>query len=257
MLANLLDRYERKARLAPAMLVALPAALVLAAIGWTLDQALLGTVAAVLVAFGVPIAMANYTRMAGKHIEAGLWTSWGGSPTSQLLRHTSTANPHRRSAVHARLAALVPELPLPTPADEQTDPHDSDQRWEAVTEIVRSRLRDRTSSRLLFEENCTYGFHRNMLGLRTTGLRVAATAAAATIGAIALTTNHPARTLLAFTGAAAWLATWLWHRLGPSHAHRAAISYAEAFLGAVLATPESISGGGPSSPTWSGPTGAR
>jgi hypothetical protein len=84
------DEYTRKARLAPALFVTLP--IFLAAISFFPDQISLTIVPSLLVCFGVMRFMSQIARDRGKAIEPDLYESWGGTPTTNLLRHRSNQN---------------------------------------------------------------------------------------------------------------------------------------------------------------------
>src|SRR5437016_2198630 len=84
------DRYERKARITPALIVLLP--LGAAAYAWLRGAApslsffeslgISGTVSA-----AITLLLAQLARTIGKRKERSLWNSWGGRPTALLLRH--------------------------------------------------------------------------------------------------------------------------------------------------------------------------
>jgi hypothetical protein len=238
-LRGVLDPYERKARLAPAMLAALPVAMSLAAGLWGPDRAALGAFAAMTVEFGVPLALANHTRRRGKAVEWTLWASWGGSPTTRAIRHRGDENPHRRELVRAKLAALAPEVALPSPEDELADPDDADRRYEAATEVARNWIRNTPAGRLVFAENCSYGYHRNLFGLRPLGRAMAWAALGLAITMLAATAFDLIEASVLLVGGAIVIdlgAIVLWtSHVGPAPVEEAAKSYAAAFLGAVAA----------------------
>lgn len=235
MLRNVLDKYERKARLAPAMLTVLPIAVLVAVIATTAGFPALAAVAAAAIEFGVPVAMSNYTRSAGKAIEARLWASWGGPPTTARLRHRDSENEFELAAIHAKLQQLVPEVVLPSREDERISPDEADRRFDASVKAAIPRLRDNPVGRLLFEENCAYGFWRNSLALRPValGLAVLGGITTAAVALVAARSGDPFG--LAVVGTVAEAAVWLyWRSLGPTTVKRAAAAYAAAFTGAVL-----------------------
>src|SRR5690348_9817710 len=80
------DTYTRRARFEPALVVILP--LGLAAIAWFPDG-IPGwkILSALIITFGGAALMSQLARDLGKRKEPALWKSWGGPPTSQLLRH--------------------------------------------------------------------------------------------------------------------------------------------------------------------------
>lgn len=255
MLRGVLDPYERKARLAPAMLAILPVAVSLAAGLWGVERAALGLFGALAVEFGVPLALANHTRRRGKAVERALWASEGGSPTTKAVRHRSEGNPHRRDLVRAKLAALAPEVGLPSPKEELADPDDADRRYEAATEVARNRIRNTPEGQLVFAENCSYGYQRNLLGLRPLGRMLAWSALVLAITALGATTLGltegsallPSMAIALDVGAILY---WTRH-VGPTAVEEAANSYGEAFLGAVAALrPHAPKGEHTQAPLW-------
>lgn len=167
------DKYTRRARLEPALLVALPAGI-----------AVLGSLTAVpwwvatlwsVMTWGGGVAFATQiARDQGKRKEPGLFASWGGKPTTRLLRHRGSPNHALLERRHKKLHKLVPELKLPTVEEEAQDPTRADEVYEAHVARLLEKTRNQTKFPLVFEENCNYGFRRNLWGMRPVGLTVAA-----------------------------------------------------------------------------------
>lgn len=168
---NLFDHYSLRARLQPALLTLLPAAL--AVFAWTGPGekwtsalwTLFGTA-------GGTYFLAMLARNKGKRIEPGLWASWGGSPTTQLLRHSGIANPMLRERWHKYIAKLLGK-PAPTVDEEATDPTKADQFYAAGVKLLIDRTRNTTTYPLVYKENVQYGFCRNLYAMRITGIVVA------------------------------------------------------------------------------------
>src|SRR5256885_15055345 len=81
-----MDSYERKARLYPALLLVAPVV--------TTGAAVLGTTISVLQALGAAVVagggaflLSQLGRDAGKEREAGLFDRWGGLPSVAIFRH--------------------------------------------------------------------------------------------------------------------------------------------------------------------------
>jgi hypothetical protein len=173
MLERVLDPYERKARLTPALLALAPAfAVVIGLYGVRPD---LGTMSVgILTAFGFFYVLASVARELGKRLENRLFSSWGGKPTTQLLRHADqTLDPLTKMRYHAFLSRHI-GVPFPTVAEEQHDPLAADQRYAAGAKWLLDQTRDTKKFPLLFKENIAYGFRRNALGLKPYALVVAA-----------------------------------------------------------------------------------
>ena len=170
---NISDPYVRRARLQPALLVALPIALAVLAyfpsgvVGW-------GALWSLLIASGGTALLSQVARDRGKRKEEELFQKWGGKPTTRQLRHRDATNIVLLTHQHARLALLVPDLAMPTTEDEAANPNHADQVYDACVVSLRERTRDRKRFPLVFEENCSYGFRRNLWGMKPLGVFTAA-----------------------------------------------------------------------------------
>lgn len=134
---------------------------------------------AILVASGLPFAITQVVRDRGRHVEPDLFSSWGGAPTTVMLRWSG---PEPRAAVsrrHNLLSRLI-NIQMPTEAEEQAKPVDADAIYAIATTALRELTRDCSRFPLLQHELAAYGFRRNSFGCR--GLGLAASALAATSG---------------------------------------------------------------------------
>ncbi len=165
---KLFDHYSFRARLQPALLTLLPAALGIFA--WTGSgvkwQSALWTLFGTV---GGTFYLAILARNCGKQIEPDLWQSWGGSPTTQLLRHAGTGNPILRERWHKFLSKLLGK-PLPTLQEEQADPKSADDIYNAGIKLLINRTRDVKKFHLIYKENIQYGYCRNLFAMRFMGL---------------------------------------------------------------------------------------
>jgi hypothetical protein len=181
------DEYRRRARLQPMLLVLLPPCFV---IGMLVPEGLgtwgiltrLGAaaVASLASAVGFTTLLEQLGRDQGKIKEPGLWASWGGAPTTQMLRHRerNLCNPALRARYHRKLQQLVPDLRLPSAADETACPAAADQIYDAYVRYLIAQTRDREKFPLVLEENINYGFRRNLWGMRPVGIVLSAVASA-------------------------------------------------------------------------------
>lgn len=171
-----LDRYERRARLAPGLLALLPVAFTAIAVGLRdlpVGSALIG----LLVSVGGPIVLATVVRDRGLKCQESLYCEWDGAPTTQLLRvrEAVTADPDRDR--RRQLLSEVTGLALPELGDEERSQVDADQRYEAAVQELRTRTRDSEDFPLVFAENMNFGFLRNARGVRSLGIAIAAVCA--------------------------------------------------------------------------------
>lgn len=167
--ADLTNTYSRRARLRPAMIIALP--LALATLAW-FPKGILGwgTFWSLFVWCGGTALAAQVARDAGKRKEPELFRRWGGKPTTRLLRHRDSPNKIVLERRHRKLGVLLGGVAMPTTAGEASDPDNADHIYDACTALLLERTRDRKKYELLFEENCNYGFRRNLWGMKPLGV---------------------------------------------------------------------------------------
>ncbi|MCX6545739.1 MAG: hypothetical protein NTV05_15165 [Acidobacteria bacterium] len=175
---SLLDPYVRRARLQPALLVALPVAL--AVLAWFPTDALVaGALWSFIVWSGGTALIAQVARDRGKAKEPELFAKWGGRPTARLLRHNDSANPVMVEHRHRKLALVLPNVHMPSRDEEMANPKAADAVYDACTVYLLEKTRSRDAFPLVFEANCDYGFRRNFWGMKPLGLTLAFLAAAA------------------------------------------------------------------------------
>lgn len=166
------DVYTRRARLQPALIAVLP--ITFAAIAcFPSDFLGLATIVTLSITCGGIALLAQIGRNLGKQKEPKLFASWGGKPTTRMLRHKDTDNKVILGLRHKKLQALIPDIQIPNLQEEQNDPQHADEIYEACTEFLIKKTRDPDISKkvpLIFEENCNYGFHRNLWGLKPIGI---------------------------------------------------------------------------------------
>lgn len=170
---SVFDRYTWQARAFPVYVTISPIILGLAAI---LPQGLdLPMGAATAIVFGPLAFLAGQVGADfGKRLEKPLWMKWGGPPTTRFLRHSNAEfNRVTREQVHTKLRHLG--LNVPSEKDQQANPRAADEHWEACTEKLIRRTRDRRRFPLVFKGLTEYGFRRNLLGLKPFGLPLSIT----------------------------------------------------------------------------------
>jgi hypothetical protein len=168
---NYFDHYSFRARLQPALLTLLPGALGIFA--WTGPglkwQSALWTLFGVV---GGTYFLAILARNFGKQIEPGLWLSWGGAPTTQLLRHSGTGNPVMRERWHRYLSKLL-DRKFPNALEEAADVEGADNIYGAAIKLLINKTRDKNKFHLVYKENVQYGYCRNLYAMRIMGISVA------------------------------------------------------------------------------------
>lgn len=114
--------------------------------------------------------VSELVRDCGHRKQARLWELWGGPPTTLLLRWSnSKVNPHLRAKWRAAIEELTGSR-LPSAASETRNPFKADQAYEAAIAELRMKRRSNESGALYFKENVSYGFRRNLWGMKPAGI---------------------------------------------------------------------------------------
>ena len=164
------DRYARNARLYPSLLVIAPTVIAIVAVA-KLELSWLKTMWIGLGAVGGTYWLSQLARDPGKVLETGLWRSWGGMPSVAILRHgDARIDGITKTRYHTRLVELVPNTSSPDPSIEENSPDQADICYAAWSTHLRNRTRDQKRFPLVFDELVSYGYRRNLLGLRPYGL---------------------------------------------------------------------------------------
>lgn len=166
-IASIKDPYERQARVMPGLIVTLPILVPLVCV-YGAKNPLLTAVGALLGGCGAIYALANIARGLGKRLEERLINSWGGLPSTIMLRHRdsfldSVTKARYHDAIRRKLGIQVP-----APDEEVANPAKADDVYRAATRRLRELTRN--DKGLLFKENIAYGFHRNMLAMKPIGI---------------------------------------------------------------------------------------
>lgn len=159
------DRYTLFARLFPAIIAVAP----VLALVWVLvsgrslgvAHAIAGTALAVLL-----MVFADVARRRGKQIEPELIGRMGGLPSITMLRHQDDAlDTETKVRIHRFLAEKLGE-PAPTRISEEVDPSVADGFYARAGTWLRENTRNKKKFDILFNENITYGYRRNLFALK-------------------------------------------------------------------------------------------
>lgn len=163
------DPYERQARLWPALLALLPL-IVMLWLEYGPKVSALSNVGTLVASCGGLYFLSNVSREYGKRLEIKLFDSWGGKPTTQLLRHRDTTiEAVTKVRYHAFLSANI-KVPFPDKEQELSNPRAADDIYQSSVRWLLNKTSDIKQFSLLFKENTTYGFRRNALGLKSVGV---------------------------------------------------------------------------------------
>lgn len=183
-LTDLFDEYSRQARLQPALLVLLPI-LVSVAAWWPDIYHFSAALAGLAVTCGAALGLAHLTRSLGRKVEAELYGSWGGKPTTRWLMHGDrNLDAQTKGRYHATLSRHVPGWRPPSAADEARDTDAAASNYDSAVRWLREKTRDRARFGLVFRENVSYGFRRNLYALKPIGLPLALLAGMGNVAAV-------------------------------------------------------------------------
>lgn len=230
-----LDSYAIRARYFPVVLVVLPLAVAL--VSWIPTESVQWRIL-ISLAVSAPavVLLSHFGRDLGKQQQAKLFAKWGGSPTVRMLRHRDTTlNEATRDRYRAILEKIVPGISLPSARSERANPEGADAIYASCTDYLRERTRDKNRFRLLFEENVSYGFRRNLWAMKPAGiaLSLGGLAAAGWILKQEMTAGEsPSATVIAGVTVAAVMLSWWLLRIRESWVEAGANAYAERLLSA-------------------------
>jgi hypothetical protein len=211
--AHLLDPYSRQARLQPALIVVVPVA-ILIVVWFPALWSVWGLVLTVASSCGITLLLSQIARDRGKRLEPKLYAAWGGKPSVAMLRHADgNIDENTKARYRAFLATRLPGLNLPSWSEELADPARADHAYESVTAWLLTQTRDTKTFGLLFRENISYGFRRNLWGLKPIGLTIALACACASTAALAynhLMLHEPLPSQIVIVTAVTWILALLW-----------------------------------------------
>ena len=111
-------------------------------------------------------AFADVARRTGRKVEAKL----GTRATTEQWHRGNTDIPEAAKDRYRTFIASKLKLPMPSAEDEQNDSLRADDFYNSAGTWLRDHTRDTRTFAILFGENITYGFRRNLLGLKLTSL---------------------------------------------------------------------------------------
>jgi len=166
---DFLDTYSLKARLFPAILTIAPAVILcLLCVSWV-DPGLPEAVAtvAVMVLFFVA---SNLARRFGRAKEKEIFADTGGRPNNPELTHADSTFPASQKARYREYLAAQLGLSAPSAEDERIQPDEARDFYSQAYGYLRENTRNTDTFKLLFNENISYGYYRNLLGLKPIGI---------------------------------------------------------------------------------------
>jgi hypothetical protein len=161
------NMYSLKARVYPVVIIFIP--IVVIGLIYSIE---FGSVIHSLTSFGVVGALSyllsQLGRDAGKRKEKELWEGWGGAPSTQILRWSdSRLDKHTKDRYHNKLRTLCATGIITDQVHEQTYPAAADEMYQFWINYLKTQTRDKAKFALLFSDNISYGFRRNLWGMKT------------------------------------------------------------------------------------------
>jgi len=169
-LTRYFDHYIISARFKPIFFTIVPA--IVTVLAWFSDaKTVLGGLLTFLISFGIMAFLSGYVSNRGNALQDRLYASWGGAPTTIIMRNTdSTLDPITKSRYRKCLASKVNGLVFPEPGANTMEQHDEDKHYKSATNFLREYTRDKKKYPAIYRDNIAYGFSRNLLALKTEGL---------------------------------------------------------------------------------------
>ncbi len=179
------DTYSLKARVFPALIGGLPILSLLSVIvPWDhvgLSHVIAGAMSVVLL-----FAFADVARRTGKEVQTKLGT---GTTPEQWHRGNIDVPEGAKDRYRAFIAKQIGMSP-PSEGLEQTDTKRANDFYLSAGNWIREHTRNTRDFSILFSDNITYGFRRNLLGLKRTALVCNVAVAAACLTLLYLHNNY-------------------------------------------------------------------
>jgi hypothetical protein len=166
---KLFDSYSRVARLYPSLIALAPIVWSAIALFPSIIDTASHSAAFVIAAACILYFLTSLARSLGKRAEIRLLKRWQGWPTTILLRHRDSVLDKITKDRYHRALEKVSGLVLPTIAQEQQDPRGADDLYRSAAKKLIEQRRGPEFA-LLHGENASYGFRRNLYGLKPVAL---------------------------------------------------------------------------------------
>jgi hypothetical protein len=165
------DRYDRNARLKPALLALLPLLLLTAV--WLKDVWASATALLGLVIFcGLILFLSRIARQRGRVVQGNIERDLGGLPTTIALRRRDTTIDRQTKERYYRFLSSRGHH-VPTADEEELNGTAADLGYRACITWLLEQTRDKSRFRMIADENIDYGFRRNLFGLKNVAIAIA------------------------------------------------------------------------------------
>jgi hypothetical protein len=127
-------------------------------------------------------------RRMGRRKERRLFTATGGRPENTELLYSNELLDAKTKERYRQFLAERLKTAAPSQVDEEKNPKEAADFYRRCYTYLRENTRDTERFKLLFQENVSYGYRRNLLGLKPFGIGLNLLTAAV---AVALFYYHP------------------------------------------------------------------
>ena len=228
-----LDRYDREARLKPAVYAIAPVFLVVLLVTGVHRPIPAVLLLGVVAYFLRPLM--ESVRDRGREVERDAGSTLGNARTARLLRHDdgtlllSTKETVRRH-VRSRYGIELPDTVV-----ERQHPDRARKAYLEAARQLASEARAESGRTLLLDENISYGFRRNLLGIKSTGLAIVTGAFVASLIVLPAGVNGLPGTLGWGIPLVLLLSGFMWWKVDRTSVEVASQRYAERLLDTVTA----------------------
>lgn len=155
------DTYTVRARIIPSLLAGLPSlALPFVLVPW--NRLGLSNLIVTIMSFVLLYAFADLSRRSGYRVERRL----GTRSTPELWHRSNKELPNSTKDLYRPFVAAALKRAAPTEAEELQQPEVANDFYRGVGDWLRDETRDTKKFHLQFGELITYGFRRNLRGLK-------------------------------------------------------------------------------------------
>lgn len=163
------DAYSIRARLFPAIIAAAPALAALTLlISW--ETFGLSNLIASLGLLVMLFAIADFSRARGRKIESKIYEEQGGIPSITMFRRNDQSIDGSSKERYREFLAGKLNVVVPSSEEERENQDAADVFYGQCGVWLRQNTRNTNTFPILFGENVTYGFRRNLLGVKNFAL---------------------------------------------------------------------------------------
>jgi hypothetical protein len=162
-----LDSYEMRARITPSIIICLPIIVPLYILFNDTGNPISGLIFSGVVFIGISYTVSFFVHYNGKKIQAELWKSWGGPPSSKILRWSDSTFPDEYKLKLHKATKEFLDIELFDKDNELKNPEAADLKFELAFNQAKRIVYNKSSNDLLGKFNAEYGFLRNLMGNRT------------------------------------------------------------------------------------------